>query len=370
VNEAGASAPIAPQSSELDERPAVKLGVVVSPGLAHEITVDVATDLAEDLGDPRDEVEWRTEFVVDRLVEPPVPTTELIDAARRRLLEGDWDLAVVVTDLPLRVGGQPVSYHSSPTHGIAIVSLPALGAFQLRRRLRKVLHELVEELVGGDVGREHALRELANDTLDRPGALRLLFVPSVLAGHLRLLAGMVRANRPWRFAIRLYAALVAALAVGAYGATSSDIWRLSGSAQSWRLLLMSLVSVAATSAAIIAVHGLWERVPDPRVREQVVLFNIATLATVVVGIATLYAALFVLILAGAALVIPESVFDDAVVGSVTAADYAALAWFVASLATIGGALGAGLESREAVREAAYASNFTESEPALTEEGTS
>jgi hypothetical protein len=111
-------------------------------------------------------------------------------------------------------------------------------------------------------------------------------------------------------------------------------------------------------------------VPDPRVREQVVLFNIATLATVVVGIATLYAALFVLILAGAALVIPESVFDDAVVGSVTAADYAALAWFVASLATIGGALGAGLESREAVREAAYASNFTESEPALTEEGTS
>ena len=381
MTEAGVSTPRAPQGARRDERPAVILGVVVAPGLAHDITADVAADLAEDLGDSRNEVEWRTEFIVDRLVEPPVPTTELIDAARRRLLEGDWDLAVVVTDLPLRFGGRPVSHHVSPTHGIAIVSLPALGAIHLRRRLRKVLHELVGDLVGGDdrpgpedrlfgrlrrEWRGHALRELATDTLDRPGALRFLFVPSVLAGHLRLLSGMVRANRPWRFAIRLYAALVAALAAGAYGSTSSDIWRLSAAADWWRLLLMCLVSIGATIAAIIAVHGLWERSRDPRVREQVVLFNIATLATVIVGIVTLYVALFALILAGAGLVLTERVFEDAIGSSVTATDYVALAWFLASFATIGGALGAGLESREAVREAAYASKFTETEPELTE----
>ena len=36
------------------------------------------------------------------------------------------------------------------------------------------------------------------------------------------------------------------------------------------------------------------------------------------------------------------------------AEYAALAWFAGSLATLGAAVGAGLESDSAIREAAYA----------------
>jgi pimeloyl-ACP methyl ester carboxylesterase len=32
---------------------------------------------------------------VDRLITPPAQTTEIIDAARRKLLDEDWDLGVV-----------------------------------------------------------------------------------------------------------------------------------------------------------------------------------------------------------------------------------------------------------------------------------
>ena len=194
------------------------------------------------------------------------------------------------------------------------------------------------------------LRELATDTGDRPS---ILYVPALIASHLRLLLGMVRANRPWRLAARLYGALVAALAVGAYGLVASDVWRLSSAAGWWRLLLMCVLSIAGTVAAVIVAHGLWERAPDPRVRGQVALFNVTTTLTVAIGIACLYLALFVLILGAAELLVRPSVFDP-VLGHPARHRRLRRPGLVHCLVrNRRRGLGAGLESREAVREAAY-----------------
>jgi len=370
------TAPQKPEAASADQhreeaQPCVVLGVIVAPRLAHDVTAKIAAELGDDLRALDTGVDWRTEFTVDRLVAPPVPTTEIIDAARRKLLDANWDLGVVVTDLPLRVGRRPVSRQVSPTHGIAVVSLPALGALHLAPRLRRTLLELVGELVGdrdGQWGGDGALarlrrrwgrdvlQELATDTADRPGALRFLLIAEVLSSHLRLLLGMVRANRPWRLAARLYRALLAAVVAGAYGLVTSDIWRISASAGSTRLALASIASISFTSGAVIVAHGLWERAPDRRLRDQVILFNFATAATVLIGIATLYVALFLLIFAAAELLLSPDALGSGLGHAVGTGDYATLAWFTASLATVGGALGAGLESDEAVREAAYASS--------------
>lgn len=338
------------------EKAAAVLGIVVAPGLAYDVTSRVADELVEDLRERHGAIDWRTELLVDRLVVPPAPTTEILDAARRRLLDGDWDLGLVVTDLPLRIGRRPVSRHVSPTHGLAVVSLPALGAINLRPRLRRTLRELVGELVGDRESDNGVLRELASDTRARPAGL---FVLSVLRGHLRLLLGMVSANRPWRLAAGLYRSLVAAIAVAGVGLVTADVWRLADAAGWGRLLALSSVSILATVVSVIAAHGLWERVPDPRVRDQVILFNFATTATVVIGILSLYLALFALVALGAGLVISRDVLAGAVGHDVGLSEYVSLAWFVASFATIGGALGAALESGDAVRQAAYAATAGE-----------
>jgi hypothetical protein len=345
-------------------RSIVTLGVIVAPRLERDVPPELAEQLAEDLARRHPSVDWRTELVVDRLVEPPARVTHILECARRRLLRSHWHLAIVVTDLPLRDNGRPVSRRASRTHGVAVVSLPALGPLYVRPRLRRTLVELVDELLGR-MGKEadDVLRELTAKNAERVVILRPLFVTAVLLSHLRLLLGMVRANRPWRLVGRLYAALIAALAVGAYGVVTSDIWRLSIALDWWRLTITSAITITITIATVIVAPGLWEQTSDPRVRGQVVLFNLATATTVTVGIVSLYGVLFLLILAGAELVTAPHTFAQAVGRDVGFADYATLAWFVASLATIGGALGSALESEDAVRAAAYASSATERDDA-------
>ena len=191
------------------------------------------------------------------------------------------------------------------------------------------------------------------DLTERIGA-RLPSVRWVITGNLRLLLGMLRANRPWRLAIRLSRALVAALAAAVFALVTSDIWRLADGLGPIRLALLTVGSVAGVVLTIVLGAGLWERPPRTgSAREQVIMFNLVTLATVVIGVLALYGTLLVLNLVGAFLLVPRQSLTDALGHKASVASMAGLAWLATSVATVGGALGAGLETDEAVREAAY-----------------
>jgi hypothetical protein len=314
---------------------AVKLGLILSPAIDQLAADELEAELGGALGERYPEVEWRQVVVTDPLAEPPVHLTELVSAARSLLLDADWDLAVAITELPLRLAHRPLLSHASRTHGVALVSLPAVGVLKRRRRLYDVVADSVGTLVGDDDG----------------GAA---FVTRVLTGNLRLLAGMVGANHPWRLVGRLWRAILAAIAAVAFGLIQVEVWRIATSLGPLRLAILALISIAAASVTLISAHHLWERAPDPRVREQVTLFNLATTATVVLGVTALYLSVFVASLIGVLLLIESSLLSDVVGRHADAWDYVRIALLASTLGTIGGALGATVETDEAVREAAYA----------------
>jgi hypothetical protein len=268
---------------------------------------------------------------------------------------------VCVTDLPLQTARRPVIAHVSATHGVAVLSMPALGPVSVRKRTAETIVRLVGHMLGDLAPTADAaplaqavtrrMRELGGRT--ERGEHGVGFVARVITGNIWLLLGMLRANRPWRLALRLMRVLAVAFAAGVFALVTSDIWRLSHYLGPLRLTVIALGSVAGITVTIVVATGLWERSPHPAAREQVALFNIVTAATAGLGVAALYLALFAIMLAAALLLVPGSLLGLVLRHSAGVADQVSLAWLATSIATVGGALGAALESGESVREAAY-----------------
>ena len=101
---------------------------------------------------------------------------------------------------------------------------------------------------------------------------------------------------------------------------------------------------------------LWDRPDDStsEAKERSRLYNTSTLLTVTAGVLICYIALFVVNLVWASFVLDPAVMGNALDASLGYGDLFVLTWFVASAATLGGALGTGLESDDAIRAAAYA----------------
>src|SRR6202012_1059426 len=219
-------------------QPEILVGLLASPGPAAELTESLLAEIADRLPERLPGVRWRLEFVSDRLVEPPTDLCAIISAGRRMLLDRGGHLAVCVTALPLQTARRPVIAHVSATHGVAVLSMPALGPVSVRKRTAETIVRLVGHILGDPAQAEGAaervplaevvtrrMRELGGRT--ERGEHGVGFVARVITGNIWLLLGMLRANRPWRLALRLMRALAVAFAAGVFALGTSDIWRLS-----------------------------------------------------------------------------------------------------------------------------------------------
>jgi chromate transport protein ChrA len=190
-------------------------------------------------------------------------------------------------------------------------------------------------------------------TNEEDDEVEVRFVSPRVRGHLRLLAGMVLANRPWRLFTTMKGTLAAAFATAAYALVMPVLWQMADSLSWVRLLALMLLAIVAMVVWIIVAHHLWERPANQEVREQAALYNASTALTLSVAVLFSYAVLFVLVLLAAGFFLESGFLQSNLGHPVGVSDYVRLAWMATSLATVAGALGSGLEDEETVREATY-----------------
>jgi hypothetical protein len=323
--------------------------LIADPGAPAKLVDDIADSLADEITQRADasmswEVATRAEpylpdeqAPIDTIIESVNPASE------------SAEVVVYVTDLPRRDHTVPIVADISPRHRFALVSIPGVGGAFLLRRLREVLLLAIAQItempeLAGDRPK-HLPRKMFRDGIR-------YFAPKGMR-RLRLLAGMVRANRPWRLVTGLSKVLVGAFASGAIGLVTITIWELSDTMGPWRMAGGTVLSITAMVAWLILDHELWERPDSPTQRDRARLYNAATLVTLLLGVAVLHVALFLMLLATAGLMLPPTLLEKTIGHPITITDYLALAWLTASIATVGGALGSGLEDDDAVRVAAY-----------------
>lgn len=335
----------------------MRIALVADPDLPTELAVRVARDLPgrlrERLGPGFD---WQVRaYTAPLAAEEQVDISAMLTAVRPHLPESGWDVAVFLTDLPRRLGLDAVSAEVSTVDRVALLSLPALGTFHLVGRTLEAVVNVVGLLVLPPTGRDRvpAIGRRVEGDAEPCRVVPDRYVMPGLRGRARLLAGMVRANRPWRLFTSLSRALAGVFATAAFGVINDTAWQLSNALDTWRQSLIMVLSILALAAWIIVDHELWER-PGGRVpKARALLYNTVTLITITLGVLCLYAVLFVVLTGVGALVLVPALLSETLHHRPGVTDYLALAWFLTSSAMVGGAFGSGLEDDGTVRKAAY-----------------
>ncbi|WP_116042715.1 hypothetical protein [Amycolatopsis palatopharyngis] len=351
-------------------RKSVVIGLVADPDLPETIARRLADDLPDILSNRvSDQVRWQVELTADPFEAMAPDFDRLIDKARERVRRTNWNFAVCITDVPVRGDNGFVVADLSASDDVAMISLPALGGLGLRRRTQEIVVSIVDflssEISRPDGGSSpdrprlpRGLRGTANSTrVIKPdsGDVTVEIVRKAHTGLPQLLAGMVRANRPWQLLLGLSTALAGSLAGVAFGLLYSSIWKLATALHPLRMTGLILVAIAALTTWIIAGHSLWERraLASGRRSSGTGLRNAGTVLTVTIGTVAFFLSLVLLAGAAAALIIPPDFLAKTLGTPVDWTDYLAVATMASVLGTVAGAVGSGLEDDQTVRRATY-----------------
>jgi hypothetical protein len=295
--------------------------------IAESIGRQLSIDLEESVGG-----RWTVEVSEESLPIAPSGTIPLAERAPELLDRHHWDRVVYLTDLTQYRADTPLRYLFAEDESSVVVFVPAIGLTRPGAGVRRLLRDVLVA--------DHRDSPLPDD---RVRGLR---------GRLRMLAGMVRSNRPAAMGRALRGCTAVGMASGAFGIFFGSVWPIADSMSYLRLAAISVSVVSALSAWLIVRNGLWtpRRHPAP---QSGTLDNASTVVTVWTAVAIMHAVLFVGLAALAGIVVEPSYLAGQLGHPASVLDYLVLGWFSASMGTMAGALGSNFDDETVVREATY-----------------
>jgi hypothetical protein len=255
------------------------------------------------------------------------------------------DTVLFLTEIPRYTEGKPLVAEVNTSHGVGIVSCPSLGPFATQKRIIRALIDCASKLGSGDEGSHVGERGFQHgEWQEGQKQDRLTLHSRTSLGAINLLFGMVATNSPWRTVPKLSGALAAAMGTAAFGVFYNSIWQMATYLSTMRLLAISVLAVAVLVTWLVFSRGLWDHPKNESLSTIVLFYNLSTVLTFAVTVATLYVVLFFIILIAGGVVIDPDFLAKQIGTEPTLYNYVALAWLSASLGVVGGGIGAGFDS--------------------------
>ncbi len=343
-----------------DDRTRRTVGLLVSPGFGERLAKDLAHLLPQRLEREIDEsLKWDIKVVVDPLTGSNVAVSDILAEIAEKKATYEWDYAISLTDLPIREDDRIVIARTGGGLDVAVISIPPLGALRVRSKAITMILEVMDDLYRGTISEHAPARFLKRSEArrgyseDEDNERNLRYTAPPVRGHISLLAGMVYANRPWRLFPSFKTTVATAFATGGYGLIFRTLWEIGNAYGYGRLVTLMLVAMAFLVGWIILSHRLWETRDRDLSKYLRSLYNASTVLTISVGVVFYYVVIFLLLLVAAVVYIPAGMLESTIGHAVTPVNYVRIAWVTSSVATIAGAISAGLEDSEVVQNATF-----------------
>ncbi|AIF45154.1 hypothetical protein [Virgibacillus sp. SK37] len=368
---------------EVREITTIKLGLISAPDLPAEIASDLIKELPELLPDRIDkDVSWEVEMTIDSLVGVAENTKQVLEKADNIKEENNWDYAICLTDLPIFFGKYLVVANASLKDQVAQISVPTFGLMPMRKRIRKTLMQMMRELYSKESNdKPHARLAVEKKpspsknknknklthqfSLSQIGRMQATskddvvdlryFIKSRFTGYLRVLLGMTFANRPWKALFSFNKMITLSFATGSYISIFPTPWQLSIVYTPIRLIILTIIAIMGMVIWVIFSQNLWEKPSDRGKKRWRDLYNWTTFVTLSSIVIINYIVLFTMFSIAISIFVPPELFQ-----AWTGLDedpsfkyYLNLVWLVTSLGTLAGAIGAGLEREEKIRNITY-----------------